>query len=138
MVTMCSRIVRDAVVSHFAFIWSLVYILDYSRPLPPNASANEAMKLLNGVLYRDVSRDVLDQIGYMQGGGVKLKENSIPEPRLMSISELEEFRPLIKFKRDCEVDAIFKVLDGLMFKGAGYLFKKIPTNSRSCWEVEPS
>ncbi|KAG6672056.1 hypothetical protein I3842_16G038300 [Carya illinoinensis] len=60
------------------------------------------------------------------GGGVLLKKNSIPSPRLMSTSELEEFWPLIKFKCNRETHTVFKVLDDMMFKGR-YLFKKMPT-----------
>ncbi|KAG7998445.1 hypothetical protein I3843_01G259300 [Carya illinoinensis] len=114
--------------------WARVKNGKYRGDLAQIVAVNVARKKATVKL---IPRIDLQALAAKYGGGVKLKKNSIPAPRLMSTSELEEFRPLIKFKRDRDTDTVFEVLDGLMFKG-GYLFKKIPTDSLSCWGVEPS
>ncbi|KAF3434058.1 hypothetical protein FNV43_RR25161 [Rhamnella rubrinervis] len=70
-------------------------------------------------------------------GGVKAKKTTPPAPRLISSSELEEFRPLIQYRRDRDSGKLFEVLDGQLLKD-GYLYKKISMDSLSCWGVQPS
>lgn len=43
-----------------------------------------------------------------------------------------EFRPLIQYRRDCDVSTVFEVLDGMTFKD-GYLYKKVPIDSLIFW-----
>ncbi|KAH8497363.1 hypothetical protein H0E87_019870 [Populus deltoides] len=45
------------------------------------------------------------------GGGLAKKKDAIPAPRLISSSELEEFRPLIQYRRDRDIGKMFGVLD---------------------------
>ncbi|CAK9159695.1 unnamed protein product [Ilex paraguariensis] len=73
----------------------------------------------------------------VQGGGVTCKKNAIPAPRLISSSELQEFRPLIQYRRDRDTGKMFEILDGMMLKD-GYLYKKVPLDSLSFWGVVPS
>ncbi|GAB2286890.1 hypothetical protein Dimus_021278 [Dionaea muscipula] len=65
------------------------------------------------------------------------KKTAIPAPRLISSSELEEFRPLIQYRRDRDIGKFVEVLDGLMLKD-GFLFKKVSIESLSFWDVNPS
>ncbi|KAJ9684691.1 hypothetical protein PVL29_016920 [Vitis rotundifolia] len=71
------------------------------------------------------------------GGGVSAKKRNNPAPRLISSSELEEFRPLIQYRRDRDTGKLFEILDGQMLKD-GYLYKKVSIDSLSCWGVTPS
>ncbi|KAM7526857.1 hypothetical protein LguiA_016759 [Lonicera macranthoides] len=66
------------------------------------------------------------------GRGVGSKKTAIPKPRLISSRELEEFRPLIQYRRDRDVSTVFEVLDGMTFKD-GYLYKKVPIDSLIFW-----
>ncbi|MCI00540.1 putative transcription elongation factor Spt5-like protein, partial [Trifolium medium] len=70
------------------------------------------------------------------GGGCRQK-TAVPAPRLISSSELEEFRPLIQIKHDRETGKVFQVLDGLLLKD-GYLYKKVSPESLSFWGVVPT
>ncbi|RVW97641.1 Protein RNA-directed DNA methylation 3 [Vitis vinifera] len=70
-------------------------------------------------------------------GGVSAKKRNNPAPRLISSSELEEFRPLIQYRRDRDTGKLFEILDGQMLKD-GYLYKKVSIDSLSCWGVTPS
>ncbi|XP_057531996.1 protein RNA-directed DNA methylation 3 [Amaranthus tricolor] len=73
------------------------------------------------------------------GGGVSLKrtKGSIPAARLISSSDLEEFRPLIQYRRDRDTGKMFEFLDSLMLKD-GFLYKKLSIDSLSFWGVNPS
>ncbi|CAL5343301.1 unnamed protein product [Camellia sinensis] len=71
------------------------------------------------------------------GGGIASKKIAIPPPRLISSTELEEFRPFIQYRRDRHTGQTFEVLNGLMLKD-GYLYKKVSTDSLSFWGVMPS
>ncbi|KAL5735057.1 hypothetical protein ACOSP7_032918 [Xanthoceras sorbifolium] len=71
------------------------------------------------------------------GGGATIKKPASAAPRLISSSELEEFRPLIQYRRDRDTGLTFENLDGLMFKD-GYLYKKVSMDSLSCRGVAPS
>ncbi|GMI80580.1 hypothetical protein HRI_001727200 [Hibiscus trionum] len=71
------------------------------------------------------------------GAGVSINRAVIPAPKLISSIELEEFRPLIQFRRDRDTGIGFQVLDGMMLKD-GYLYKKVSVDSLSCWGVVPT
>ncbi|XP_056168939.1 protein RNA-directed DNA methylation 3 isoform X2 [Syzygium oleosum] len=71
------------------------------------------------------------------GGGVSNKRTAVPAPRLISSSELEEFRPSMQYRRDRETGKHFEVLDGLMLKD-GYLYKRMSLEALSFWSVMPS
>ncbi|XVE99222.1 hypothetical protein REPUB_Repub03eG0178900 [Reevesia pubescens] len=71
------------------------------------------------------------------GGGVSIKRTVTPAPKLISSSELEEFRPLIQYRRDRDTGIVFQILDGMMLKD-GYLYKRVSIDSLSCWGVMPT
>ncbi|XP_048139960.1 protein RNA-directed DNA methylation 3 isoform X2 [Rhodamnia argentea] len=71
------------------------------------------------------------------GGGVSIKRTAVPAPRLISSSELEEFRPIIEYRRDRDTGKHFEVLDGLMLND-GYLYKRMSFEALSFWSVMPS
>jgi uncharacterized membrane protein YgcG len=73
----------------------------------------------------------------VQGGGVTVQKGQTPAPRLISSSELEEFRPLIQVRRDRDTGITFEHLDSLMLKD-GYLYKKVSLDSISSWGVIPT
>ncbi|GAB4836401.1 hypothetical protein Ancab_001312 [Ancistrocladus abbreviatus] len=73
----------------------------------------------------------------VQGVGASAKKAAVPVQRLIRPSDLEEFRPLIQYKRDRDTGKHFEVLDGLMLKD-GYLYKKVSIDSLSFWDVNPS
>ncbi|XVE68778.1 hypothetical protein DITRI_Ditri09bG0097400 [Diplodiscus trichospermus] len=71
------------------------------------------------------------------GGGVSINRAVTPVPKLISSTELEEFRPLIRYRRDRDTGIGFQILDGMMLKD-GYLYKKVSIDSLSCWGVMPT
>ncbi|XWS08023.1 hypothetical protein CRYUN_Cryun41cG0041600 [Craigia yunnanensis] len=71
------------------------------------------------------------------GGGVSINRTVTPAPKLISSTELEEFRPLIQYRRDRDTGIGFQILDGMMLKD-GYLYKKVSIDSLSCWGVLPT
>ncbi|XVE75442.1 hypothetical protein DITRI_Ditri12bG0094200 [Diplodiscus trichospermus] len=71
------------------------------------------------------------------GGGVSMKRTVTPAPKLISSAELEEFRPLIQYRRDRDTGIGFQILDGMMLKD-GYLYKRVSIDSLSCWGVMPT
>ncbi|XP_022765470.1 protein RNA-directed DNA methylation 3 isoform X2 [Durio zibethinus] len=71
------------------------------------------------------------------GGGVSINRTVTPAPKLISSSELEEFRPLIQYRRDRDTGIGYQILDGMMLKD-GYLYKKVSIDSLSCWGVIPT
>ncbi|XP_010032136.2 protein RNA-directed DNA methylation 3 isoform X1 [Eucalyptus grandis] len=71
------------------------------------------------------------------GGGASIKRTAVPAPKLISSSELEEFRPMMQFRRDRDTGKHFEVLDGLMFKD-GYLYKRMSLEALSFWSVMPT
>ncbi|KFK24880.1 hypothetical protein AALP_AA8G036700 [Arabis alpina] len=71
------------------------------------------------------------------GGGGATPKGLNPAPRLISSSELEEFRPIIQVRRDRDTGLTFEHLDSLMLKD-GYLYKKVSLDSLSFWGVVPS
>ncbi|KAF8039122.1 hypothetical protein BT93_B1617 [Corymbia citriodora subsp. variegata] len=71
------------------------------------------------------------------GGGASIKRTTVPVPKLISSSELEEFRPMMQFRRDRDTGKHFEILDGLMLKD-GYLYKRMSLEALSFWSVMPS
>ncbi|XVF83034.1 hypothetical protein PTKIN_Ptkin16aG0100000 [Pterospermum kingtungense] len=71
------------------------------------------------------------------GGGVSINRAVTPAPKLISSTELEEFRPLIQYRRDRETSLGFQILDGMMLKD-GYLYKRVSLDSLNCWGVMPT
>ncbi|XP_061363980.1 protein RNA-directed DNA methylation 3 [Gastrolobium bilobum] len=71
------------------------------------------------------------------GGGYSRQKAAVPAPRLITSSELEEFRPLIQLRRDRDTGKVFEVLDGMLLKD-GYVFKKVSPDSLTLWGVVPT
>ncbi|XP_052187929.1 protein RNA-directed DNA methylation 3 [Diospyros lotus] len=71
------------------------------------------------------------------GGTASRKKTATPAPRLISSTELDEFRPLIQYRRDRDTGQAFEILDGLMLKD-GYLYKKVSIDSLNFSSVMPS
>ncbi|XP_056847495.1 protein RNA-directed DNA methylation 3 isoform X2 [Raphanus sativus] len=71
------------------------------------------------------------------GGGVAVQKGLNPAPRLISSSELEEFRPIIQVRRDRDTGMTFEHLDSLMLKD-GFLYKKVSLDSLTSCGVKPS
>ncbi|GAA0155698.1 hypothetical protein LIER_13370 [Lithospermum erythrorhizon] len=118
-----------------AGMWARVKSGKYKADLAQIVAVNEARKKATVKL---VPRIDLRALAEKFGGGVSLKKASTPAPsRLISSSELEEFRPLIQIRRDRDTNIIFEVLDGMMLKD-GYLYKKIPLDSLSVWGAMPT
>ncbi|KAD7479995.1 hypothetical protein E3N88_03131 [Mikania micrantha] len=84
-----------------------------------------------------VPRIDLQAVAEKFGGGVTGKKNSIPAPRLITSSELEPYRPLVRCRRDRDTGDVYEVFDGMTLKD-GYLYKKVPLESLSLWDVRPS
>ncbi|KAF3945897.1 hypothetical protein CMV_027775 [Castanea mollissima] len=126
-----SRITRNEVSEGS---WARVKNGKYKGDLAQIVAVNDARKRATVKL---IPRIDLQAMTAKFGGGVSLKKNSTPAPRLISTSELEEFRPLIQYRRDRDTNKLFEVLDGLMLKD-GYLYKKVSIDSLSCSGVMPS
>ncbi|KAF2574921.1 hypothetical protein F2Q70_00006710 [Brassica cretica] len=71
------------------------------------------------------------------GGGVAVQKGLNPAPRLISSSELEEFRPIIQVRRDRDTGMTFEHLDSLMLKD-GFVYKKVSLDSLTSCGVKPS
>ncbi|XP_039023557.1 protein RNA-directed DNA methylation 3-like [Hibiscus syriacus] len=71
------------------------------------------------------------------GAGISINRTVTSAPKLISTIELEEFRPLIQFRRDRDTGIGFQILDGMMFKD-GYLYKRVSIDSLSCWGIMPT
>ncbi|KAK1297500.1 hypothetical protein QJS10_CPB15g02034 [Acorus calamus] len=84
-----------------------------------------------------IPRIDLQAIAKKFGGGISLKQSAVPEPRLISSRELEEFRSHIQMRRDRQTGEFFEIFDGLMLKD-GYLYKRVSFSSLSSWGVQPS
>ncbi|KAI4373052.1 hypothetical protein MLD38_011220 [Melastoma candidum] len=75
---------------------------------------------------------------YGGGSSKRGRSNStIPAPRLISSGELEEFRPLVSYRRDRDTGMHFEVMLGMMLKD-GYLYKRASLDSLTLWGVVPS
>ncbi|GAV92176.1 LOW QUALITY PROTEIN: KOW domain-containing protein/Spt5-NGN domain-containing protein, partial [Cephalotus follicularis] len=115
-------------------MWARVKNGNYKGDLAQVVAVNEARKKATiKLLPRIDLRSMADKIG--SGGTVK--KGAIPAPRLMNPSELEEFRPLIQYRRDRDTGMVFEVLDSLMLKD-GYLFKKVSIDSLSYCAIVPT
>ncbi|KAJ4720705.1 Transcription elongation factor Spt5 [Melia azedarach] len=115
-------------------MWAYVKNGKYKGDLAQVVAVNNARKRATVKL---IPRIDLQALAAKFGGGVNLKKTATAAPRLISPSELEEFRPLIQYRRDRETGKVFENLDGMMLKD-GYLYKKVSIDSLSCWGVVPS
>ncbi|KAG7549451.1 NGN domain [Arabidopsis thaliana x Arabidopsis arenosa] len=88
-------------------------------------------------LIKLIPRIDIQALTQKYGGGVTVQKGQSPGPRLISSSELEEFRPLIQVRRDRDTGITFEHLDSMMLKD-GYLYKKVSLDSISSWGVVPS
>ncbi|CAN8257190.1 unnamed protein product [Cochlearia groenlandica] len=88
-------------------------------------------------LIKLIPRIDINALTQKYGGGVSVQKGLTPAPRLISSSELEEFRPLIQVRRDRDTGITFEHLDSLMLKD-GYLYKKVSLDSLSSWGDIPS
>ncbi|XP_074357445.1 protein RNA-directed DNA methylation 3-like isoform X2 [Apium graveolens] len=103
---------------------------DLAQVMAVNGSRKKAtLKLIPRIDFQVVTQKIL--------GGVGAKKTAVPAQKLISSSELEEFRPLIKNRRDRDTEEVFEILDGMMLKD-GYLYKKVSLDSLRCCVVQPS
>ncbi|CAK7325384.1 unnamed protein product [Dovyalis caffra] len=115
-------------------MWARVKNGNYKGDLAQIVAVNDVRKRATVKLIPRIDMQALAQ---KFGGGLANKKAAIPAPRLISSSELEEFRPLIQYRRDRDTGKMFEVLDGLMLKD-GYLYKRVSIDSLSCLGVKPS
>ncbi|OAY45822.1 protein RNA-directed DNA methylation 3 isoform X2 [Manihot esculenta] len=115
-------------------MWARIKNGKYKGDLAQVVAVNDARKRATVKL---IPRIDLQALAQKFGGGVSMKNAATPAPRLLSSSELEEFRPLIQYRRDRDTGKMFEVLDGLMLKD-GYLYKRVSVDSLNCWGVMPS
>ncbi|XP_011031637.1 PREDICTED: hornerin isoform X1 [Populus euphratica] len=115
-------------------MWARVKNGNYKGDLAQIVAVNDVRKKATVKL---IPRIDLQALAQKFGGGLAKKKAAIPAPRLISSSELEEFRPLIQYRRDRDTGKMFEVLDGLMLKD-GYLYKRVSIDSLSCLSVLPS
>ncbi|KDP30494.1 hypothetical protein JCGZ_16173 [Jatropha curcas] len=115
-------------------MWARIKNGKYKGDLAQVVAVNDARKRATVKL---IPRIDLQAMAQKFGGGVSMKNAAVPAPRLISSSELEEFRPLVQYRRDRDTGKMFEVLDGLLLKD-GYLYKKVSVDSLSCWGVMPS
>ncbi|CAJ2630789.1 unnamed protein product [Trifolium pratense] len=114
-------------------MWARVKGGIYKGDLAQVVAVNNTSKK---VTVKLIPRIDLQVLAAKFGGGCRQK-TAVPAPRLISSSELEEFRPLIQIKHDRESGKVFQVLDGLLLKD-GYLYKKVSPESLSFWGVVPT
>ncbi|KAG4910100.1 hypothetical protein GLYMA_20G112800v4 [Glycine max] len=115
-------------------MWARIKGGNYKGDLAQVVSVNNTRKK---VTVKLIPRIDLQALAAKFGGGYSRQKMAVPAPRLISSSELEEFRPLIQIKRDRDTGKVFEVLDGLMLKD-GYVYKKISPDSLSLWGVVPT
>ncbi|KAL6980301.1 hypothetical protein U1Q18_021943 [Sarracenia purpurea var. burkii] len=114
--------------------WARVKSGKYKGDLGQVVAVNDARKKATVKL---IPRIDLQAMAEKFGGGIASKKTATPTPRLISSTELEEFRPLIQYRRDRDTGQAFEVLDGHQLKD-GYLYKKVSIDSLSFWGVMPS
>ncbi|KAK1382547.1 CCHC-type domain-containing protein [Heracleum sosnowskyi] len=103
---------------------------DLAQVMAVNGSSKKAtLKLIPRIDLQVVTQKII--------GGVAAKKTAVPAQKLISSIELEEFRPLIKNRRDRDTEEVFEILDGMMLKD-GYLYKKVSLDSLRCCVVQPS
>ncbi|XP_068491246.1 protein RNA-directed DNA methylation 3 isoform X2 [Phaseolus vulgaris] len=115
-------------------MWARIKGGNYKGDLAQVVAVNNSRKK---VTVKLIPRIDLQALAAKFGGGYSRQKLAVPAPRLISSSELEEFRPLMQFKRDRETGKVFEVLDGLMLKD-GYVYKKVSPDSLSLWGVVPT
>ncbi|KAL6565404.1 hypothetical protein OROGR_002355 [Orobanche gracilis] len=115
-------------------MWARVKNGKYKGDLAQVVAVNHSRKKVTAKL---VPRIDLKEMAEKFGGGVTGRKTTIPAQRLISSSELEEFRPLIQSRRDRDTNQMFDILDGMMLKD-GYLYKKIFIDSLSFWGIMPT
>nr|XP_010312594.1 protein RNA-directed DNA methylation 3 [Solanum lycopersicum]XP_010312595.1 protein RNA-directed DNA methylation 3 [Solanum lycopersicum] len=115
-------------------MWARVKSGIYKGDLAQVVAVNDSRKK---VTVKLIPRVDLQAIADKFGGGVAAKKGIIPAPRLISSTELEDFRPLIQYRKDRDTNLMFEILDGKMLKD-GYLYKKVGTDSLSYWGVLPT
>ncbi|KAL3649647.1 hypothetical protein CASFOL_006050 [Castilleja foliolosa] len=117
-------------------MWARVKNGKYKGDLAQVVAVNHTRKKATVKL---VPRIDLKAMAEKFGGGVtgRTRRTDIPARRLISSSELEEFRPLIQSRRDRDTNLMFEILDGMMLKD-GYLYKKISIDSLSFWGIMPT
>ncbi|XP_024627701.1 protein RNA-directed DNA methylation 3 isoform X3 [Medicago truncatula] len=114
-------------------MWGRVKGGNYKGDLAQVVAVNNTHKK---VTVKLVPRIDLFALAAKFGGGCRQKA-AVPAPRLISSTELEEFRPLIQIKHDRETGKVFQVLDGMLLKD-GFLYKKVSPDSLSFWGVVPT
>ncbi|KAL2324054.1 hypothetical protein Fmac_023112 [Flemingia macrophylla] len=115
-------------------MWVRIKGGNYKGDLAQVVAVNNTRKK---VTVKLIPRIDLQALAAKFGGGYNRQKFAVPPPRLISSSELEEFRPLIQIKRDRDTGKVFEVLDGLMLKD-GYVYKKVSPDSLSLWGVVPT
>ncbi|XP_038678845.1 protein RNA-directed DNA methylation 3 isoform X2 [Tripterygium wilfordii] len=115
-------------------MWARVKNGKYKGDLAQVVAVNNERKRATVKL---IPRVDLQAMAQKFGGGLAVKRGVTPAPRLISSSELEEFRPLIQYRRDRDTGKHFEILDGLMLKD-GYLYKRVSIDSLSFWGVMAS
>ncbi|XP_027365763.1 protein RNA-directed DNA methylation 3 [Abrus precatorius] len=115
-------------------MWARIKSGNYKGDLAQVVAVNNTRKK---VTVKLIPRIDLQALAAKFGGGYSRQKAAVPAPRLISSSELEEFRPLIQFRRDRDTGKVFEVLDGLMLKD-GYVYKKVSPDSLSLWGVVPT
>ncbi|XP_043704580.1 protein RNA-directed DNA methylation 3 [Telopea speciosissima] len=107
-----------------------IYKGDLTQVVAVNAARKRATVKL-------IPRIDLQAIAKKLSGEGTVKRTSVPAPRLISSSELEDFRKHIQYRQDRESGFYFEIIDGLMLKD-GYLYKRVSIESLCCWDVVPS
>ncbi|XP_075502751.1 protein RNA-directed DNA methylation 3-like [Primulina tabacum] len=115
-------------------MWARVKSGKYKGDLAMVVAVNDSRKKVTAKL---IPRIDLKAMAGKFGGGIAAKRTAVPAQRLISSSELEEFRPLIQYRRDRDTNEMFEFLDGMMLKD-GYIYKKIPIDSLNYWGVVPT
>ncbi|KAJ4971936.1 hypothetical protein NE237_005035 [Protea cynaroides] len=114
--------------------WARMKYGKYKGDLTQVVAVNAARKRATVKL---IPRIDLQAIAKKLSGGGTVKQTSVPAPRLISTSELEDFRKHILYRHDRESGLSFKIFDGLMLKD-GYVYKRVSIESLNCWGVVPS
>lgn len=107
---------------------------DLAQVVNANVTTNGGQKK---VTVKLVPRIDLQAVAEKFGGGVTGKKSTVPDPRLITSSELEAYRPLVQCRRDRDTGDVYEVFDGMTLKD-GYLYKKVPVDSLSFFDVRPS
>ncbi|XP_019198596.1 PREDICTED: protein RNA-directed DNA methylation 3 isoform X7 [Ipomoea nil] len=115
-------------------MWARVKNGKYKGDLAQVVAVNDVQKK---VTVKLIPRIDLQALAEKFGGGVVAKKACIPAPRLIRSTELEDFRPLITYRKDRETNQMVEVLDGKMLR-EGYLYKKVSIDSLCFWGVMPS